>query len=59
MLKLKTAWDGDVLSSIPIDNANIWEYNEIKITIPDGVHSIYLEYSGTGAADLKSFTFVC
>ena len=49
----------DVLSSIPIDNANIWEYNEIKITIPDGVHSIYLEYSGTGAADLKSFTFVC
>lgn len=58
-VKIKTTWDGDVLSSIPIDNANIWEYNEIKITIPDGVHSIYLEYSGTGAADLKSFTFVC
>ena len=58
-VKIKTTWDGDVLSSIPIDNANIWEYNETKITIPDGVHSIYLEYSGTGAADLKSFTFVC
>ena len=58
-VKIKTTWDGDVLSSIPIDNANIWEYNEVKITIPDGVHSIYLEYSGTGAADLKSFTFVC
>lgn len=58
-VRIKTAWDGEVLSSIPIDNTNIWEYSEVKITIPDGVQAIYLEYLGTGAADIKSFTLVC
>lgn len=51
---IKTAWDGEVLGCIPIENSNIWEYREADVRILDGVHAIYLEYVGTGAPDLLS-----
>lgn len=56
--RIKTAWDGEVLGRIPIENSNIWEYREIDVRIPDGVHAIYLEYVGTGAPDLLSINLI-
>ncbi len=53
---VKTAWDGDPLGSIKVISANIWTEFKSDITIPDGVHAIYLEYKGGGNPQLKSFT---
>ncbi len=53
---VKTAWDGEPLGSIPVRSANIWEVFHADISIPDGVHSLYFAYRGTGAPHLKSFT---
>jgi acetyl esterase/lipase len=53
---VKTAWDGPVLARLPIGYANGWRSYEAPVSIPDGVHSLYFEYSGEGAAQLGSFS---
>ena len=53
---VKTAWDGPALGTIPVVSSNIWVTYTSEITIPDGIHALYLEYHGTGGANLKSFT---
>lgn len=53
---VKTAWDGEALGSIPVSSANVWESFGADIRIPDGVHSLYFCYRGTGSPHLKSFT---
>jgi hypothetical protein len=53
--EVKTAWDGEVLGSIPIVSSNIWEPYEADITIPDGVQALYFTYRGSGCVALKSF----
>jgi len=52
---VKTAWDGPVLGSIPIDSTNLWEEREADITIPDGKQAVWLVFHGTSAPSLKSF----
>jgi len=54
--QVKTAWDGPVLGSIPVFNANIWTEFAADIAIPDGVHPLYFTYSGSGNASFASFT---
>lgn len=54
--EVKTAWDGAVLGKIPVQSANIWTEFTADIVIPDGIQSLYLTYSGSGSANLASFT---
>ncbi len=52
---VKTAWDGEELAKIDIDNTNIWYKRTAPVSIPNGVQSIYLEYVGGGNPHLKCF----
>lgn len=53
---VKTSWNGEELGRIPVDFTNVWtEYSE-DISIPDGIHALYFEYTGEGSANLASFT---
>ncbi len=54
--QVKTAWDGPVLAEIPVGFTNVWEEYSSDIKIEDGVHAIYLAYTGGGNASLRSFT---
>ncbi len=57
--RVKTAWDGETLATVKVISANIWQEFQSDISIPDGVHAIYLEYKGGGNPQLKSFTLYC
>lgn len=54
--ELKTAYDGEVLGTIPVDFTNVWTEYVIQTRIPDGVHALYFTYRGPGCASLLSFT---
>jgi len=54
--QVKIAWDGPVLGTIPVFNANIWTEFAADISIPDGIHPLYFTYSGGGNASFASFT---
>lgn len=53
---VKTQWDGPVLARIPVVFTNVWKSYRSEISIPDGVHALYLEYAGNGRIALGSFT---
>lgn len=54
--EVKTAWDGTVLGTIPVDYTNVWTDYMAEITIPDGKQAIYLTFRGEGSVSLASFT---
>lgn len=54
--QVKTSWDGPVLAEIPVQYTNVWEEYSSPIELEDGVHAIYLAYTGDGNASLLSFT---
>jgi len=54
--EVKTAWDGPALGSIPVNFTNVWKEYAADIAIPDGVHALYFTYTGSGNAQLASFT---
>jgi len=54
--EVKTAWDGAALGVIPVDFTNVWKEYAADIAIPDGVHALYFTYTGSGNAQLASFT---
>lgn len=54
--QVKTAWDGPVLGTIPVNFTNVWTSYEADIAIPDGVQALYFTYTGSGNASLASFT---
>lgn len=54
--EVRTAWDGEVLSRIPIQYSNVWEEYSVSVDIADGLQAIYLTYRGEGIASLLSFT---
>ncbi len=54
-LQVKTAWDGEVLGTIPIEYANVWHYTEADITIPDGINALYFTYKGNGHLQFGAF----
>lgn len=55
--EVKTSWDGEVLGKIPLESRNYWDEFTADVSIPDGVHDLYLTYRGSGAPALKSFRF--
>jgi len=54
--EIKTAYDGEVLGTIPVKNSNIWTEFETDVTLPDGIHPLYFEYKGTDAPSFGAFT---
>ncbi len=54
--EVKTAWDGPVLGRAEVKPANLWTAFPADVALPDGVHSLYLEFKGKGAPALLSFT---
>lgn len=55
VFQIKTRWDGPVLGEIAVNNTNVWEWYWTDVKIPDGIHSLYFTYNGTGNAALKAF----
>lgn len=54
--EVKTAWDGEVLATIPVAFTNVWTDYSASISIPNGVQALYFTYKGGGNASLASFT---
>lgn len=48
--------DGEILGSIEVKLSNEWKCYTGNIKIPDGVQSLYFQYSGYGSANLAGFT---
>ena len=45
--------------SISVNTASeSWQYNSIKVQIPNGIHPIFIEYTGENAIDFKEFAFL-
>lgn len=55
--QIKTAWDGEVLATIPIEFTDLWTRYETDVAIPDGKQAIYLCYVGGGSTALKCISF--
>lgn len=55
--EIKTSWNGPALGTIPVAFSNVWKEYTADIRIPDGVHALYITYTGQGSASLASFTF--
>lgn len=56
VFEVKNAWDGDVLSTLKVENSNVWEEYTTPLKLPNGKQAIYLTYRGVGNANLLSFT---
>lgn len=59
VFEIRTNWDGEVLAKIKIEYSNVWETYTTDIDLPDGVHALYITYTGDGNVSLKSFTLLC
>lgn len=54
--EVKTAWDGEILATLPVEFTNVWTTYSADINIPNGDQALYLTYRGPGTANLASFT---
>lgn len=54
--EVKTAWNGEVLGTVPVEYSNLWKSYTAEIRIPDGVQALYFTYRGHGSAGFASFT---
>lgn len=52
---IRTAPDGPVCASIPVDQCNYWETVTAPCHIPDGIHALYITYRGKNAPTLGGF----
>ena len=55
VIEVRTSWDGEVLGTIPVSNANIWEASACTFPGISGVHALYLTCRGEGEMSIKSF----
>lgn len=53
--EVKTAWDGEVLATIPLQYTNVWEEYVAPIQIPNGKQALYFTYRGPGNVSLRAF----
>lgn len=58
VFEVRTAWDGEVLARIRVEDTNVWEEYAAPVSIPDGKQAIYLTYRGERNASLLSFTLL-
>ncbi len=57
-LLIKASIDGDVLAEIPLEHSTVWEKYRVPCLLPDGVHPLYISYTGQGSVSLKAFRFI-
>ena len=53
--EVRTAWDGELLGTIPVEFYNFWTERTAAVTVPDGVSALYLTFRGNGSGQLKGF----
>lgn len=58
IFEVRTAWDGEVLAKIRVEDTNVWEEYAAPVQIPDGKQAVYLTYRGERNASLLSFTLL-
>lgn len=56
--EIRTSIGGEILGSIQLDSVNEWRRFETEVSIPDGVSSLYLRYTGNGNCSLASIGFI-
>ena len=56
VFEVRTSWDGEVLTRIPIEYTNVWEEYSAEVSLPDGKQALYFTYNGEGTTSLLSFT---
>lgn len=54
-LQLMTAWDGEVIGTIPVSKTNEWRDYRENITVPDGVQALYFRFHGDGPVSFGAF----
>lgn len=57
--QIKTTWNGEVLAELPQRHMDIWTKHTVPVNLPDGVHALYIGYSGEGSAALSYFELIC
>jgi len=55
--EVRTALGGPVHGLVSIVSANIWTKFAGDVNLPDGVHPLYLTYTGTGSISLRDIEF--
>jgi len=55
VMEVRTAWDGEVLGSIPVEPSNVWMQKTAEVSIPDGINALYFTFQGSGHLQFKSF----
>lgn len=55
--EIKTAWDGEILGKVPVRFSSQWKDYTAAVSLPDGVHALYLSYAGEGSAALSAVSF--
>ena len=55
VFEVKTAWDGEVLGTIAVENTNVWEWGWTEVSVPDGVGALYFTYRGDGVPSFGAF----
>lgn len=58
VVEVRTRWDGEVLATVPVSRANIWLDFSAPIALPEGVHSLFFTYRGTGSISLGGFELI-
>lgn len=55
-MEIKTAWDGEVVGTMPVGYANEWIDKTVEVNIPDGKQALYFTFRGDGHLQFASFT---
>ena len=55
VFEVRTAWDGSVLTELPVGFSNVWEKYTAPIALEDGVHALYFTFKGNGDLQFKGF----
>ena len=60
IFEIRTAYNGEILGEIPVNNQNVWTEASTKVNLPDGVHPLYFTYreidKGIDAPSFGAFT---
>lgn len=57
VMEIRTAWDGEVVGSVPIEYANEWKEGTTEVSIPDGQQALYFTFRGEGYLQFAAFGF--
>lgn len=58
VMEVRTAWDGPVVCTIPLNYANVWQEQVTDISVEDGVKPLYFTFRGDGFLQFASFRLI-